>query len=221
MVKTVIVSGARTPFGRFGGSLKSLTAAQLCGTVIKAAIDRANINASEIDEVIIGNVLQGGQGQIPSRQAAREAGISWNVKTETINKVCASGLRSVTLADQLIRLGDEEVIVAGGMESMSNATYALPDARWGNRMGDKRVVDLMVHDGLTCSFQNVHMGTYGNSSADKFNLTRKQQDEWSLRSHQLAIKAIEAGKFAEEIVPVGVPQRKGDLIVVEEDEAPR
>lgn len=221
MVKTVIVSGARTPFGRFGGSLKSLTAAQLGGKAIKAAIDRADIDASEIDEVIIGNVLQGGQGQIPSRQAAREAGIPWGVKTETINKVCASGLRSVTLADQLIRLGDEDIIVAGGMESMSNAPYVLPDARWGHRMGDKRVVDLMVHDGLTCSFQQVHMGTYGNSSAEKFNLTREQQDEWSLRSHELAVKAIDEGKFADEIVPVEVPQRKGEPIVVEHDEAPR
>ncbi|HZW68511.1 MAG TPA: acetyl-CoA C-acetyltransferase [Pseudogracilibacillus sp.] len=221
MVKTVIVSGARTPFGRFGGGLKSLTAAQLGGKAIKAAIDQADIDASEIGEVIIGNVLQGGQGQIPSRQAAREAGIPWNVKTETINKVCASGLRSVTLADQIIRLGDEEVVVAGGMESMSNAPYALPDARWGHRMGDKPVVDLMVHDGLTCSFKNVHMGTYGSSSAAKFNLTREQQDEWSLRSHELALKAIEEGKFAEEIVPVEVPQRRGEPVLVEHDESPR
>lgn len=221
MVKTVIVSGARTPFGRFGGGLKSLTAAQLGGKAISAAIDRAGIDASEVDEVIIGNVLQGGQGQIPSRQAAREAGIPWGVKTETINKVCASGLRSVTLSDQIIRAGDEEVIVAGGMESMSNAPYILPNARWGYRMGDNQVVDLMVHDGLTCSFQNVHMGTYGNKSAAKYNLTREQQDEWSLRSHQLALKAIDEGKFKDEIVPVEVPQRKGDPVVVDTDEAPR
>lgn len=221
MVKTVIVSGARTPFGRFGGGLKTLTAAQLGGKAIKAAIDRANIDASEIGEVIIGNVLQGGQGQIPSRQAAREAGIPWGVKTETINKVCASGLRSVTMADQIIRLGDEDVIVAGGMESMSNAPYALPDARWGHRMGNKQTIDLMVHDGLTCSFQNVHMGTYGNSSAEKFNLTREQQDEWSLRSHELALKAIEDGKFADEIVAVEVPQRRGEPVVIEHDESPR
>lgn len=221
MVKTVIVSGARTPFGRFGGALKSLTAAQLGGKAIKAAIEQADIEQSEIGEVIIGNVLQGGQGQIPSRQAAREAGIPWNVQTETINKVCASGLRSVTLADQIIRLGDEDVIVAGGMESMSNTPYALPDARWGHRMGNKPAVDLMVHDGLTCSFKNVHMGTYGNSSAEKFNLTREQQDEWSLRSHELALKAIEEGKFADEIVPVEVPQRRGEPVVVEHDESPR
>lgn len=221
MLKTVIVSGARTPFGRFGGSLKSLTASQLGGKAIRAAIDRAEINEDVIDEVIIGNVLQGGQGQIPSRQAAREAGIPWNVKTETINKVCASGLRSLTLADQLIRLGDEEVIVAGGMESMSNAPYILPDARWGYRMGDRNVVDMMVHDGLTCSFKGVHMGTYGNSTAEKFELNREQQDEWSYRSHERATKAMEEGKFLDEIVPVEVLQRKGDAILVEKDEAPR
>ncbi|GGB34937.1 acetyl-CoA C-acetyltransferase [Virgibacillus dakarensis] len=221
MRKTVIISGARTPFGKFGGALKSFTASQLGGKAIRSALDRAGLTESEIDEVIMGTVLQGGQGQIPSRQAAREAGIPWEVKTETINKVCASGLRSVTLADQLIRLGDEEVIVAGGMESMSNAPYYLPDARWGNRMGDKKVVDLMIHDGLTCSFKGIHMGNYGNSTAEEFGLTREQQDEWSLRSHQRAIKAIEDGKFAEEIVALEVPQRKGGAIVVDTDEAPR
>ncbi|WP_164217599.1 acetyl-CoA C-acetyltransferase [Virgibacillus sp. YIM 98842] len=221
MRKTVIVSGARTPFGKFGGGLKNFTASQLGGKAIKEALERAGMEGSEIDEVIMGNVLQGGQGQIPSRQAAREAGIPWNVKTETINKVCASGLRSVTLADQLIRLGDEDVIVAGGMESMSNAPYILPDARWGHRMGDRKVVDMMVHDGLTCSFEGVHMGTYGNSTAEEFELTREAQDEWSYRSHQRAGKAIDEGKFAEEIVPLEVPQRKGEPIVVDTDEAPR
>lgn len=221
MTRTVIVSGARTPFGRFGGGLKSLTASELGGIAIKEALKRAEIEGSDIDEVILGTVLQGGQGQIPSRQASREAGIPWNVKTETINKVCASGLRSVTLADQLIRLGDEEVIVAGGMESMSNAPYFLPDARWGNRMGDKRVKDLMIHDGLTCSFTGQHMGNYGNSTAEELELTRDAQDEWSYRSHQRAIHAIEDGKFAEEIVSVEVPQRKGDPVVVDTDEAPR
>src|SRR5699024_5353585 len=204
-----------------GGGLKSVTASQLGGTAIKEALKRAGLDGSDIDEVIMGTVLQGGQGQIPSRQASREAGIPWNVKTETINKVCASGLRSVTLADQLIRLGDEEVIVAGGMESMSNAPYILPDARWGHRMGDKRVKDLMIHDGLTCSFTNQHMVNYGNSTADEFELTREAQDEWSYRSHQRAVDAIEKGKFTEEIVPVEVPQRKGDPVVVDTDEAPR
>ena len=221
MQKTVIVSGARTPFGKFGGALQSLSASQLGGIAMKAAIERAALDNGLIDEVIMGNVLQGGQGQIPSRQAAREAGIPWNVKTETINKVCASGLRSLTLADQLIRLGDEEVIVAGGMESMSNAPYILPDARWGYRMGDKRVVDMMVHDGLTCTFNDVHMGTYGNSTADEFRLPREEQDKWSYRSHQRAVQAIKEGKFADEIVPVTVPQRKGDPKIVQEDETPR
>jgi acetyl-CoA C-acetyltransferase len=158
MRKSVIVSGARTPFGKFGGALKSLTAVQLGGKTIQEAVNRAGLQGSEIDEVIMGTVLQGGQGQIPSRQAAREAGLPWEVKTETINKVCASGMRSVTLADQLIRLGEEDVIVAGGMESMSNAPYYLPDARWGNRMGDKTVKDMMISDGLTCTFTGVHMG---------------------------------------------------------------
>ncbi|MFD1852209.1 acetyl-CoA C-acetyltransferase [Oceanobacillus bengalensis] len=221
MTRTVIISGARTPFGKFGGGLKSLTAVELGGKAIKGALDRAGMSGAEVDEVIMGTVLQGGQGQIPSRQAARVAGMPWEVKTETINKVCASGLRSVTLADQLIRLGDEEVIVAGGMESMSNAPYFLPDARWGNRMGDKAVKDLMVHDGLTCTFTGVHMGTYGNSTAEEFGITREAQDEWSLRSHQKATEAIEAGRFAEEIVPVTIPQRKGDPVVVDTDEAPR
>ncbi|QKY70505.1 acetyl-CoA C-acetyltransferase [Lentibacillus sp. CBA3610] len=221
MRKTVIVSGARTPFGKFGGSLRTITASQLGGTAIREALERAGLDGEKVYEVIMGNVLQGGQGQIPSRQAAREAGIPWEVKTETINKVCASGLRSVTLADQLIRLGDEDIIVAGGMESMSNAPYLLPDARWGNRMGDKKVVDMMVHDGLTCAFEDVHMGSHGNKTAEEYGLTREAQDEWSYRSHQRAVKAIEDDKFAEEIVSVEVPQRKGDPIVVDTDEAPR
>lgn len=221
MRRTVIVSGARTPFGRFGGGLTPFTASELGGKAIKAAVDRADIAESEIGEVIMGTVLQGGQGQIPSRQAAREAGLPWNVKTETINKVCASGLRSVTLADQLIRLGDEEVIIAGGMESMSNAPYFLPDARFGNRMGDKSAKDMMIHDGLTCSFTGVHMGTYGNSTAAKHELSRGDQDEWALRSQQRAIQAIEDGKFSEEIVAVEVPQRRGEPIVVDTDEGPR
>ncbi|OAS88083.1 MULTISPECIES: acetyl-CoA C-acetyltransferase [Metabacillus] len=221
MAKTVILSGVRTPVGKFGGSLSTLTASELGGIAIKEALKRANVAGEQVNEVIFGNVLQGGQGQIPSRQAARQAGLPWNVKTETINKVCASGLRSVTLADQIIRAGDEEVIVAGGMESMSNAPYLLPKARFGLRMGDGTVKDLMIHDGLTCSFTGVHMGTYGNSTSAELNLTREQQDEWALRSHQRAVHAQESGLLSEEIVPVAVPQRKGDPIVVEKDEAPR
>lgn len=221
MGKTVIVSGVRTPFGKLGGALSSLTASDLGGIAVKEALNRAGVDPSNVGEVILGTVLQGGQGQIPSRQAARKAGIPWEVKTETINKVCASGLRSVTLADQIIRAGDEEVIVAGGMESMSNAPYILPKARFGLRMGDANVVDLMVHDGLTCSFNGVHMGTYGNGTADELELTREAQDEWAYTSHQRAIAAIEAGKLAEEIVPVELKGRKGDITVVAQDEAPR
>ncbi|MYL40931.1 acetyl-CoA C-acetyltransferase [Virgibacillus salexigens] len=219
--EAVIVSGARTPFGKFGGALKGFTASELGGHAIKAALQRANLDRALVDEVIIGNVLQGGQGQLPSRQAAREAGIPWNVKTETINKVCASGLRSVTLANQLIRLGDEEVIVAGGMESMSNAPYILPDARWGNRMGDKKVIDMMVHDGLTCSFQHVHMGSYGNATAKEYGITREEQDQWAYRSHKRALQAIADGKFAEEIIPMEQKQRKGSSKIINQDEAPR
>jgi acetyl-CoA C-acetyltransferase len=221
MGKTVILAGARTPFGKLGGALSSFTASQLGGIAIKEALARAEVKAEEVGEVILGTVLQGGQGQLPSRQAAREAGIPWEVKTETINKVCASGMRSLTLGDQIIRAGDEEVIVAGGMESMSNAPYLLPKARWGLRMGDSQVKDLMIHDGLTCSFKGVHMGTYGNEVADELEIGRGEQDEWAYRSHQRAIEAIESGKLAEEIVSVQVPQRKGDPIVVEHDESPR
>lgn len=221
MTKTVIVSGARTPFGKFGGVLSTFSASELGGMVIKEALTRANIEPKTVGEVILGSVLQGGQGQLPSRQAARNAGIPWETKTETINKVCASGMRSVTLADQLIRLGEEEIIVAGGMESMSNSPYFLPKARWGLKMGDTALKDMMTHDGLTCSFTGVHMGTYGNNTAVEFEITREEQDHWALRSHRRAIQAMEDGKFAEEIVPVLVPQRKGDPITVTKDEAPR
>jgi len=221
MGRTVILSGVRTPFGKLGGGLSSFTASQLGGIAVKEALVRAGVKPEEVEEVILGTVLQGGQGQIPSRQAAKHAGLPWKVKTETINKVCASGMRSVTLADQIIRAGDEEVIVAGGMESMSNAPYVLPKARWGFRMGDAQVKDLMIQDGLTCSFTGVHMGTYGNEAAQDMEISREAQDEWALRSHLRAIEAIESGKLAEEIVPVEVPQRKGAPVVVATDEAPR
>lgn len=221
MAKTVIISGVRTPFGKFGGGLSTLTASQLGGIAIKEALVRAGIEGSQVDEVIMGNVLQAGQGQIPSRQAARHAGLPWEVKTETINKVCASGLRSVTLADQIIRLGEEEIIVAGGMESMSNAPYILPKARWGLRMGDGELKDTMISDGLSCSFTGVHMGTYGNSTAEDLEITREEQDSWAYESHQKAIKAIDGGILAEEIISVKVPVRKGEPITIEHDEAPR
>lgn len=223
MTKTVILDGARTAFGKFGGALSTLTASDLGGAAIREALNRSGIDPEQVDEVIMGTVLQAGQGQIPSRQAATKAGIPWSVKTETINKVCASGMRSVTLADQLIRLGDEEVIVAGGMESMSNAPYYLPNGRFGLRMGDATMVDGMVYDGLSCSFhpKNVHMGTYGNSTAETFELSREKQDAWSFRSHDLALKALDNGVLGEEIVSLEIPQRKGETVIVKEDESPR
>ncbi|MFS0783893.1 acetyl-CoA C-acetyltransferase [Bacillus sp. 1P06AnD] len=221
MAKTVIVGGARTAFGKFGGALKSLTASDLGGIAIKEALRRADVKPEEVGEVIMGSVLQGGQGQLPSRQASRKAGLPWEVKTETINKVCASGLRSVTLGDILIRAGEEEVVVAGGMESMSNAPYIIPNARWGMRMGDAQAKDMMIFDGLTCSFTGAHMGTYGSSTAAELGISREEQDEWSFRSHQRAIQAMETGKFNDEIVPVEIPQRKGEAISVSQDESPR
>ncbi|MEK4629958.1 MAG: acetyl-CoA C-acetyltransferase [Solibacillus sp.] len=223
MSRTVILEGARTPFGKFGGALSSFTASDLGGIAIKEALKKANIETTEVQEVIIGTVLQASQGQIPSRQAQAKAGIPWEVKTETINKVCASGMRSVTLADQLIRLGDEEVIVAGGMESMSNAPYYMPKGRFGLRMGDASLVDGMIYDGLSCAFhpKQVHMGIYGNETAHSFQISREQQDLWAVRSHERAIAAMKSGKFAEEIVAVDIPQRKGEPIRIVEDEAPR
>jgi len=220
MRKTVILSAARTPFGKLGGGLSSLSAADLGGIAIEEAINRAKIDKAEIDEVVMGMVLQGGAGQIPSRQAARKAGLDWNVPTETINKVCASGLRSVTLADQIIRSGDADTIVAGGMESMSNAPYFIKGARNGLRMGDNKLIDLMVHDGLTCSFENVHMAVHGSTVANEYQISRESQDEWAYRSHIRAVAAIEAGKFAEEIVPVTIKDKKGDF-TINTDEGPR
>lgn len=216
----MILSAARTPFGKLGGGLSSLSASDLGGIAIEEAIKRANVNKEEIDEVIMGMVLQGGAGQIPSRQAARKAGLDWDVPTETINKVCASGLRSVTLADQIIRSGDADTIVAGGMESMSNAPYVLLDARNGLRMGDSKIIDLMIHDGLTCSFENVHMAVHGSNVARELEISRESQDEWSYRSHLRAISAIEDGKFAEEIVSVTIKDKKGEY-TISTDEGPR
>jgi len=219
--KTVIVSAARTPFGKFGGALKDLTAVELGGAVIKESLKRAEISPDQVDEVIMGMVLQAGAGQIPSRQAARLAGLPWEVQTETINKVCASGLRAVTLADQIIRAGDASIIIAGGMESMSNAPYAIPKARFGARMGNAEMKDLMVSDGLTCAFDQVHMAVHGSKVAEEYGITREAQDAWALRSHQRAIEAIHSGKFSEEIVSVEVPTKKGAPIIVTQDESPR
>ncbi|EEL31161.1 MULTISPECIES: acetyl-CoA C-acetyltransferase [Bacillus cereus group] len=221
MTKTVILSAARTPIGKLGGALKDVKATELGGIAIKAALERGNVSAGDIEEVIFGTVIQGGQGQIPSRQAARAAGIPWKVQTETVNKVCASGLRAVTLADQIIRTGDKTLIVAGGMESMSNGPYVLQVARWGYRMGNNEVVDLNIADGLTCAFSSVHMGVYGGEVAKEDGISREAQDKWSYRSHQRAVIAQKEGRFEEEIMPVVVPRRKGNPVVITKDESPR
>ncbi len=216
----MIVSGARTPFVKMGGAFKSMSASDLGGIAIRAALDRGKVQNVWIDEVIMGMVLQGGAGQIPSRQAARKAGLDWDVPTETINKVCASGLRSVTLADQIIRSRDVDTIVAGGMESMSQAPYALMNGRFGMRMGNDELIDIMVHDGLTCAFHNVHMAVHGSNVAKEYKISREAQDEWSMRSHERAIAAIDNSKLAEEIVPVTIAEKKNSLIV-DTDESPR
>ncbi|MCU9613333.1 acetyl-CoA C-acetyltransferase [Caldibacillus lycopersici] len=221
MGRTVILDGARTPIGKLNGALQALTAPTLGGIAIKGALAKTKVSPEQVEHVIMGTVLQGGQGQLPSRQAARAAGLPWQTTTETINKVCASGMRSVVLADLLIRSKEGKVMVAGGMESMSNAPYILANARTGYRMGDATLTDLMIYDGLTCSFTGVHMGTYGNSTAEELSITREAQDQWALRSHQLAVEAIESGKLAEEIVPVEIPQRKGNVQIITHDEAPR
>ena len=221
MARTAIISGARTPFGKLGGALSALTAAQLGGWAIQAALERAGTTKDAVDFVLLGNVLQGGQGQLPSRQALYEAGLPWETETETVNKVCASGMRSLTLADILIRAGEYETIIAGGMESMSQAPFFVKGARFGFRMGEQKFHDMMIHDGLTCTFTGVHMGNYGNTVADELSISRDRQDQWALRSHQLAGKAVESGVFAEEVAPVEIPQRKGEPLRVEHDEAPR
>ncbi|MBN2910951.1 acetyl-CoA C-acetyltransferase [Polycladomyces sp. WAk] len=220
MTETVVLGGARTPFGKFGGALQAIPAVELGGIAIRGALERAGIPGEAVEEVIMGMVLQGGAGQIPSRQAARHAGLPWSVQTETINKVCASGLRSATLADQVIRSGGAQVIVAGGMESMSNAPYIVPSGRWGQRMGDGKLVDLMIHDGLWCAFDDVHMIVHGSNVAAEYGVSRGDQDRWALRSHERAIAAIESGKMAEEIVPVTVKTKKRELLV-DTDESPR
>ncbi|WP_289140556.1 acetyl-CoA C-acetyltransferase [uncultured Brevibacillus sp.] len=220
-MKTVIVGAARTPFGKFGGSLKALSAVDLGAVVIKEALERSGVSGAQVDEVIMGMVVQAGAGQVPSRQAARKAGLPWDVASETINKVCASGMRAVTMGDQIIRAGDGEIIVAGGMESMSNAPYALPDARYGMRMGDATVRDLMMYDGLTCPFDQVPMAVHGSNVAEEYEITREAQDEWALRSQQRTALAAASGRFDEEIVAVSIPQRKGEPVQVTKDEGPR
>src|SRR3989440_9038243 len=220
MPKTVILSAARTPVGKLGGGLKSVDATDLGGTAIAAALERAEVKPDQVQHVVFGQVLQGGQGQIPSRQAQVKAGIPKEVSSETINKVCASGIRSVGMIDQSVRAGDLDVAVAGGMESMSQAPYLLKDARFGYRMGDAKALDAMVHDGLTNPFTDKQMYVEATEVGDELELTRPDLDRFALRSHELAVRATDEGRLPEEIVPVTVKGRKGDT-VVEIDEGPR
>lgn len=220
MQETVILGAARTAFGKMGGSLASIDATELGGSAIEAALSKAGVEPEEVEHVVFGQVLQAGQGQIPSRQAQIKGGIPKQVPSETINKVCASSLRSVAVLDQGVRAGDLEVGVGGGMESMSKAPYLMTQARFGIRMGDAKAIDAMVHDGLTNPFSGKHMLIDANDVAQELELTRDEMDRWSLRSHQRAVEAIDQGKFAEEITPITVKTGKGEKIV-ETDEAPR
>jgi acetyl-CoA C-acetyltransferase len=199
----VILSAVRTPFGKLGGSLAGYEATELGAIVIRAALDRAGVQNEEVEYVIMGQVLQGGAGQAPSRQASIGAGLPIEIPSDTINKVCASSIRAVEIADQMIRAGDDEVIVAGGMESMSNAPYILKKARFGYRLGDGTLIDLMTHDGLTSTFDNRHMVEQASFVSRELGISREEQDEWALRSHARAIQAIDEGRFRDEIVPVG------------------
>jgi acetyl-CoA C-acetyltransferase len=220
MSRSVIVAGSRTAIGKFAGAFASLSAMDLGGAAIKGVLDRTGVDPASVDVVLMGQVLQAGQGQIPARQAAVKGGIPMTVHATTINKVCLSGLQTIYLADLMIRAGEADIIIAGGMESMTNAPYLLPGARAGYRIGDQSVVDSMMFDGLTCAFDQCAMGL----STERYNdgrITRQRQDEFSARSHQLAAEAIKSGKFADEIVPVAVPQRKGDPVLVETDEGVR
>jgi acetyl-CoA C-acetyltransferase len=219
--EVVIVSACRTPIGTFQGALASLTAPELGAIVIKEAVKRAGIAPDNLDEVIMGQVVQGGSGQAPGRQAAIAAGIPGKVPVTTINKVCGSGLKAVMMAAQAIKCGDADCIVAGGQESMSSAPYAMPGARQGYRMGPKKVDDLMILDGLWDSFNNCHMGACAEYTQRKTGISREEQDEYAYNSHMKAIAAMEGGKFKDEIVTVAVPQRKGDPVLVAEDQGPR
>jgi len=212
MTRAVIVSAVRTPFGRLGGGLVDYEATELGAVAIRAGLERAGVEDGEVDYAIMGQVLQGGVGQAPARQATIGAGLPVELPSDTINKVCASSIRAVEIADQMIRAGDVEVVVAGGMESMSNAPYVLKKARFGYRLGDGTLIDLMTHDGLTSTFDNRHMVEQASFVSRELGISREEQDEWALRSHERAVKAIDEGRFESEIVPVG------DLAV---DEGPR
>jgi len=221
MRDVVIASAARTPIGNYGGTLKDTTAVALGAIAVKEAIKRAGIEPAMVEEVLLGCVLQAGQGQNVARQVSLGAGIPQEVPAMTINKVCGSGLRTVGLAAQIIKTGDADIIVCGGTESMSTAPYAVPSARWGARMGDQKLVDLMINDGLWEIFNGYHMGVTAENIVEQWELTREEQDEFALASQLKAEAAIKAGKFKDEIVPVEIPQRKGDPIVFDTDEYPK
>jgi acetyl-CoA C-acetyltransferase len=220
MREVVIVSGKRTPIGAFMGSLSSLTAPHLGSIAIKAALEEAGITGDQVDEVLMGCVLTGGMGQAPARQASKGAGIPDSVPCTTVNKVCGSGMKTIMMAAQAIKCGDADIVVAGGMESMSNAPYALPKARTGYRMGNGELVDLMIADGLWDPYDNIHMGNAGDLCGRECNIPRDRQDAFAADSYNRATAAQQAGKFKDEIAPVSVPQRKGDPVVVDTDEEP-
>lgn len=218
MNEAVIVSALRTPIGSFSGTLKDISATELGAKTITAILEETKVDVDAIDEVIMGNVLQAGLGQNPARQAAIKAGLPQSTAAYTINKVCGSGLKAVHLAAQSIMLGDADIIVAGGMENMSQAPYLMPKAREGYRMGDQKVVDSMIKDGLWCAFNDYHMGVTAENICDAYNLTREEQDEFASASQMKAAQATEAGKFKDEIVPVSIPKRKGDPVIFDTDE---
>src|SRR4051794_7551041 len=222
MTGTVIVGTARTPIGKLSGALAGFSGAELGGLAIAAALERAGVAPDAIDYVIMGQVLQAGTGQITARQAAAKAGIPLSVPANTINKVCLSGVNSIYLADQMINAGDADIVVAGGMESMTNAPYMLPKARAGYRMGNGELVDSMINDGLWCAFDAVHMGAGTEKyTGEMGGITRELQDELAAKSHERAAAAQKEGRFADEITPVSIPQRKGDPVVVDTDEGVR
>ena len=219
--EAVIISAARTPVGKFLGSLKGFSAPELGSIVVRESVKRAGIKPEEVDEVIMGCVIQAGLGQNPARQAALRGGLSPTVAAVTVNKVCGSGLKAVMMAAQAIKLGDSEMVVAGGMESMSNAPYLMPKAREGYRLGNGELVDSMINDGLWCAFENYHMGCTGELVADEYSVSRAEQDEFAANSHYKAAAAIKAGKFKDEIVAVEIPQKKGPAVVFDTDETVR
>ncbi|MGB7068779.1 MAG: acetyl-CoA C-acetyltransferase [Pyrinomonadaceae bacterium] len=219
--EAVIISAARTPTGKFQGALKGFTAPELGAIAIREAVKRAGVDPAEVDEVIMGCVVQAGIGQAPARQAALKADLPAEVSALTVNMVCGSGLRAVALASQAVQLGDAEVVVAGGMESMSNIPYALQNAREGFRMGNQTATDLMIHDGLWCPFENWHMGNTGEIVAEKYEITREEQDNFAFNSHRKAAEAQAAGRFKDELIAIEIPQKKGDPVLLDYDEPVR